>query len=581
MIEALAVVLMFCCWTCGGETNPVAVEDQNLNCPPWYYQSRDGNCLFSKKLAVVQKFGNTSELQLGHCMTEGLNSTLVVSQCPYSSLYNHNFSQYHISWIVLPNHVDQLNKVMCGVFNRRGFLCSKCEDNYGIAAYRYSGLVCVECTGSMWSILAYIGLLFGPTTALFLTFLIFNINVHSGRLTGIIFFSHTLTSVLFFYPSLIIPFQFQFGYWPIQFLFSLYGVWSLNFLQFLIPPFCVSPHLTTLQLICLGYVPSLYSLVLCIAMYHLIESHDRGNRILVKAWKPFHRLFTKFKHKPNARFSVIHTFGTIIALSYGKNVFITFTLLQGYIPVELELSTNILHRLPMRSVDLNIPYLSPTHVPYAVLGIVGGVLTVILPLVLVLIFPTRVFPKLIPCCGLRRWHAMRTFMEVFTSSYKDGTKTGQRDYRFTAAVYLCGRVVLGIGCFIHGAQYNIFPNYSWVFAAVGYAVGAIGFLCFKPYRKAWHNATDTLLLLLLSKICLCSYFYSTASEYISHVMIIMLLIDLAIPQVALITYLSYKLVSWMYAQDVRGLISALRRRRNQEQQSFQANQQESQPLLKK
>ena len=38
---------------------------------------------------------------------------------------------------------------------------------------------------------------------------------------------------------------------------------------------------------------------------------------------------------------------------------------------------------------------------------------------------------------------IRTFMEVFIGSYKDGTD-GDRDYRLTAALYLFGRIMLGI-----------------------------------------------------------------------------------------------------------------------------------------
>ena len=174
-------------------------------------------------------------------------------------------------------------------------------------------------------------------------------------------------------------------------------MWSLNSLQFLIPPFCVSPHLTTLQLI--SYVPSVYLLMLCIITYYLFELHDGGNKLVVKLWSPFKKLLRK--HSVH-NLSLVKTFGTFIFLSYGSNLIVSFTLVQGSILMELNINTCTLNYSPPHSVDLQSPYLGQTHIPNFVLGIVGGVFTVLLPLVLVLLFPTHVFPKLIQCCGLRR-----------------------------------------------------------------------------------------------------------------------------------------------------------------------------------
>ena len=341
-VETTLVIALMCCWTHAG--NP---SSNPLECPPWYYTSSEDKCLFSETLSgVVNRFGNTSKIQIGFCIDQyHNNSTLVVVQCQYNPApagNNHNPGNYTTIYQILPEHVDQLNEAVCGPLNRRGYLCSECKENYGLAAYRYYGLLCVECTHTLWKSVVYTILLLLTTTASFLTFLLFNINVHSGNLTGFILFSHIIISTVSFFPSLI----FLFGYWPIHILFSLYGVWSLNSLQFLIPPFCVSPHLTTLQLISLGYIPSLYVLLLCAVIFYLIEAHDKGNRTLIKAWKPFQRFLVKFKRPSNARFSVIYTFGTLVLLSYEKNLFITFTLLQGFVPVQLETTTNTLRTLP-------------------------------------------------------------------------------------------------------------------------------------------------------------------------------------------------------------------------------------------
>ena len=587
MIGTLVVVLKILTSSLAVETYNIDVALRDYSCPPWYFLDGDGKCSFSHKLPqIVKQYGNTSELEMGFCMTV-TNSSLVVAQCPYLPVNTHNFSRYHSVYQVLPNQLDQVNNSLCAPFNRKGFLCSECNENYGLAAYRYYGFECVKCsnTGGKW--IGFILLLFIPPTILFLMFLILNANVHSGRFTGFIFFSHIIITTTFFFPSQIILSQSLFGYWPLQILLALYGIWNLNFLQFMIPPFCVSTSLSTLQLVSLGYVSSVYPLFLCVITYYLIELHARGNWILMKVWRPFHTLLFKCKRSSSINSSVIHTFGSFLLLSYGKNLFVSFTLVQGYRLVKLDTANNILHYLPTRSVDLGVPYLGTTHAPYAALGLFGGVITVILPLVLVLIYPTRVFPKLIGCCGLRRWHMIRTFMEVFVGSYKHGTEGG-RDYRLTAAMYLIVRIILGVSWSIskRGINSQLVQNYGWLVTAVPFILFAVVFAFFKPHRKRSHNVVDTLLFLLIAKMCICFHtvFDTIISDHTLQLMGLLLLIDIAIPQVALFVYCGIKLVSWAFSQDIKQLGNAVRGNREDNgdiSPQIERNTNAAQPLLHK
>ena len=537
----IITALILCCQAvCYSNAKTTANED----CPPWYFHDHEGKCSFSHKLSqIVHQFNDTSELQIGFIMTV-TNTSQVLAQSPYIPMSD-NFSKYHSIYRVLPSTLDEVNDSMCAPSNRKGFLCSKCKESYGLAAYRYYGLLCVKCSSSPWKWIGYILLLFIPQTLFFLTFMVLRINVHSGSLTGFIYFAHIIITTTFFLPSLISLPQDLFGYWPMQTLLALYGVWSMNFMQFMIPPFCVSTDLTTLQLVSLDYVSSVYPLILCLATYYLIQLHAGGNRLIVMLWRPFHRLFSKYTSAVES--SIIHTFGTFILLSYGKNVFISFTLVQGSFVFALDVKTNTLKSLSSCSVDLGAVYFGSTHAPYGVLGIVGGILTVILPLVLVLIYPTRVFSKLIWCCGLRRWHAMRTFMEVFVGSYKDGldAHVSKRDYRFVASLYLIGRVALGFSWLKRGANGPLI-HYSWLITAVPYIIAAVSFAFIKPHRKLWHNCVDVLLFLLIAKICVCFHvvFEIALSEHTLRVVMLLLLIDLALPQIILIKFFSYNLVCW-------------------------------------
>ena len=76
--------------------------------------------------------------------------------------------------------------------------------------------------------------------------------------------------------------------------------------------------------------------------------------------------------------------------------------------------------------------------------------------------------KLIRCFGLRKWHAVRTFLEVFVGSYKDGTNAseGKRDYRLTAELYLIGRILTSVGWTKRAVSTQTSQQYNWMIAAV-------------------------------------------------------------------------------------------------------------------
>ena len=574
IVKLLVIIRLLCSQVSQCSTDNVS----DGSCPPWYYTNSEGKCSFVHQLPqIVRQYGNSSELEMGFCMTV-TNTSIVVGQCPYIPVSGNIGHLYHNIYQVLPTDVDQVNSSLCAPYNRRGFLCSECKEGHGLAVYRYYGLMCVKCSHPTLMLIAYLTLLFIPPTIFFFSFLVLKINIHSGNFSGFIHFSHVVTNTIFFYPQMAIILQTQFGYWPVQILLSLYGIWSLNFLQFLIPPFCVSPRLTTLQLISLGYIPSVYPLLLCFIISYLINLHGRENWLIVTVWSPFQKLFKRFNIHSIQEFLLIKTFGTFILFSYGINLFVSFSLVQGSILMELNLNTNKLRGLPPRSVDLQDQFFGPTHAPYAVLGIVGGVLTVILPLVLVLIFPTRVFPKLIPCCGLRRWHAMRTFMEVFTSSYKDGTEQdNKRDYRGFIGIYLILRIFHDISWHANGA---IVQPYSWPAAAMILLLLAVIVAFLKPHRKLCHNLIDVLVLLLLATMCICLHimFGTNISQQSLHVVGLFVIISGATPHVILISFLGYKLASWIvsrkkaFSLEINGMPSF---------GSIMQNRKETQPLLAK
>ena len=64
---------------------------------------------------------------------------------------------------------------------------------------------------------------------------------------------------------------------------------------------------------------------------------------------------------------------------------------------------------------------------------------------------------------------IRTFMEVFVGSYEDGTEGGS-DYRLTAALYLIGRIIIGVVwsisiCCVNSTSAQV-QYYGWLMIAM-------------------------------------------------------------------------------------------------------------------
>ena len=180
---------------------------------------------------------------------------------------------------------------------------------------------------------------------------------------------------------------------------------------------------------------------------------------------------------------------------------------------------------------------------------------------------------------------MRTFLEVFVGSYKEGTNAseGKRDYRLFAAVYLIGRILTGVGWTKRAVSKQTIQQYNWMIAAVPFLVVAVVFAYIKPHRKWYHNLVNVLLFLLISKMCVCLHiiFEIITSDYVLQILVLILVIDLAIPQLVVIIYFCFKLISWGYLQHMKQLGRNCIRNEDEEETlpQLQQSSSESLPLL--
>ena len=110
----------------------------------------------------------TKEINDGDCLTSENEGQYYHGHCPIS----HNFNRTDRMSSQLPCNPckpDQLNRLMCDHYNRKGLLCRKCREGYGLAVYSYDQK-CVDCSKLSigYAITVYLMLEFIPVTLFFI-----------------------------------------------------------------------------------------------------------------------------------------------------------------------------------------------------------------------------------------------------------------------------------------------------------------------------------------------------------------------------------------------------------------------------
>ena len=143
-----------------------------------------------------------------------------------------------------------------GPLNREGRLCGKCKDGYDIALYPYT-LECSKCWGHGYGWVLYFFLELFPITVMYFLVVIFHIRATSSPLSALVFMSQIVVYTV----RLNVPLHMYlkneltgFPYAALQVLLVLCGIWSLDFLRSVIPPFCVSSSIKNVHGLPLEYL---------------------------------------------------------------------------------------------------------------------------------------------------------------------------------------------------------------------------------------------------------------------------------------------------------------------------------------
>ena len=454
------------------------------DCPTWFicHNSTECQCGPRYKNAIIC---NETTMILAvvecYCITE-VDSTTYAGYCFYNCARHTTKSNiYHII-----SDKKDLNEYMCGRFNRTGISCGKCKPGLSPFVLSYN-LSCIECPDDHknWWKFALIG--FVPLTLLYLIVIFFNVNVTSSRLHGYVLFSQALSTPAYIRILLIAIEDIPWLLNAAKTLEPFFSLWNLDPFRSILPDTCL--NVETLTAFALEACVAMYPLVLMIVSYCLIELYGRNIWCIVVIWRPFHPLFHLFRDNWDIRTSVIDSFATFFLLSYVKILSVSTDLLVF----------TAVHELPANKThyriyyDANIEFFRGSHVPYALLAATLAIVFVVIPTLILMLYPFRCFQKCLSYYQIQ-WHCLHAFVDSFQGCYKDGTEPGTRDLRWFSAYGLVLR--LGI-CTVFTLTLN---SMYFMYALLLILIVLILLVNFQPHKSSVSHYTtiDITFLTLLS-----------------------------------------------------------------------------------
>ena len=473
------------------ENSHTSVLDKPLSnyseCLPWHHQSASGNdtvCVCSHSHRdLVQYDDPHNELRLHVCYCMYFNEqddSTIVGHCFYTCFYHHVY-------FPLPLNGSQLNEAQCDSLGREGVMCGRCKEGYSLPVYSHQFLSCVKCHDYNYkNWMKYIAIAFGPLTVFYIIVIVCRISATSAKLNAFILTNQIVTMPA--HVRVLLAIMAKNHVPPLErvilhTVFSVYGIWNLDFFRTFYEPFCLHPDMSPLQVLALDYIVAAYPLILIVITYTLVELHDRNIRIVVLLWKPFHRCFSRFRRQWNIRTSLIDAFVTFILLSCVKFLSVTFDLLAPTRIFNSHGDTLGQYRL---YYDSTVVLFDNQHRPYALVAV--GILSLLVSLFLLLcLYPCTCFQRCLNCCRIR-FQALHTFMDSFQGCYR----SSPRDCRYFAVVYFILRIAMLI------AYVAIVSPFAYLIAVALTILTAIVVVVVKPYKSPVQNTVDVALLLLLA-----------------------------------------------------------------------------------
>ena len=372
----------------------------------------------------------------------------------------------------LPNDSSALDSGVCGP-HRTGRLCSKCVSGnsaYFHSKYSLCGPQDLCHLGWLFYLLSEIL----PLTLLFVFIIYFNISFTSGKMNCFIFYIQILDSLavnggdsIKYLPS-ISKFHeaIMLIYHPLNLDFFILRSWS----------FCLWKGATDIDLLVIKYVTVAFALLLVLLTIMIARCRC--------AWV---RIFTRFQTRKSV---LVHGLTAFFVLCYSQATRMTFYILTYFCLYSSKWQCEV--RVVYYAGYFNV--FEGGHVKYATIALIVLIGMVIIPPLLLLLYPLMF--KLLGVCKLSEsrivsilWKGIPIqLLDTFQSSFRE-------NYRFFAGLYFLYRMAV-VGAFAVTRTVLQFYSIAQFLLIIAMALHAV----FQPYKERVHNIIDGLLLTNLAII---------------------------------------------------------------------------------
>ena len=535
----IAVMCSLACLHCVASGNNHSLlrhvrEDElpAMKCLPWhYYNSTTNECECYKHIVCKGKEAFTHD---GHCVTyDDGSKTLSYVICPFLHVFKDGL-------IKLPHNVSELNFYMCGLHNRTGRVCSECVEGFG-PSLSSIGYECSNCSGTWrgWSL--YFLLEFGPTTIFYLTILVLQISLTSAPVTGFIMYSQiVLFEMMISDDSEMRGLLSKGGLYlkVTQWIATFFGIFNLDFLWYIVPPFCVSDSLKLIDLLFIRQICVLYPFFLILVTWICIELHSHNFRPFVWLWSPLHKYVVCLRKRLNldSKNDLVNVFSSLFLLSCSKFVYAATILVTCHHISVTNTSVNKIESVISVTEDLSVGCYSTKHILYSTVSLSMTFVFVLLPVLILTLYPTKIYKACLSNCkiGGRSQTALFTFVEKFHCCYKDGLNGG-KDMRSFSGVHFLVRFF----CFVGWRVFLILKisNHGSFYKITGLAIVTVFMAYLKPHKKSYMNIMEVLLLAYTT------FFYFIHLELFDHIITMATVIVVSLPALIFLAVISMRLIS--------------------------------------
>ena len=223
------------------------------------------------------------QIRNGFCVTHSRKIGLFYGgTCPFS--YKSNSSNRLFSKLCASP--EELENVMCGSYNRKGFQCGECLDGYGLGVYTMI-VKCAQCSNySVTSAkLLYLLVALVPIVIFFICVMVRNLNLMSGPMLGYVLFCQRVAfsieydGVIHDHIESHLPASFRIVF---KAFLVVTEFWRLSDLKPIIPPFCISEKLNGVHVLLLHTIPAFYAFLLVTVSLGLIHLYANNYSRVVR-----------------------------------------------------------------------------------------------------------------------------------------------------------------------------------------------------------------------------------------------------------------------------------------------------------